>query len=271
MRVDVAGVKITNISRQEAIEEVSKIVRSDKSGYIVTPYSELVVFALKHSAYKNILNNSVLSLPDGIGILWSAKYLSSMKVGLWRSLFAIIFDRAYIRSVIKERISGSEFIYDIAKLAAEKNYSLSLVGGSNNVAAQSAHELKKLFPNLNIKLALSGRPFDEKIVQEINQSDSDILAICYSPPKQEMWLAQNLDKLGVRVAIGLGGTFDYLAKKRLMAPKFMRLAGLEWLWRVITQPWRLARIWNAVPVFIWEIYKYKNNLRNAELDSVSQK
>ena len=133
------------------------------------------------------------------------------------------------------------------------------MGGSGNVAAQAAYELKKLYPNLNVKLALSGRPFDEQIIKEIRDSNSDILLLAYSPPKQEMWLAENYQKLNAKVAIGLGGTFDYLAGIRLPAPHFLHSWGLEWLWRLITQPWRIGRMWNALPVFIWKVYKYKSH------------
>ncbi|OGE90578.1 MAG: hypothetical protein A3J07_02650 [Candidatus Doudnabacteria bacterium RIFCSPLOWO2_02_FULL_49_13] len=263
MKSSIAGVLVDNITKHEAIEAIDNFVKSGQPHSVVTPYSELIVWALDNSSYRNILNNADLSLPDGVGILWAAKYLSSPKVGLWRSLLSIIFDRPYIRSVIQEQISGSRFIYDIAELAEEKNYSLSLVGGSGNVAAQSAYELKKLFSNLNIKLALSGRPFDAKIVEEISRSNSDILLIAYSPPKQEIWLSQNLPDLNVRVAMGVGGSFDYIAKKHPVAPSWAKSWGLEWFWRLITQPWRLKRIWNAVPMFIWKIYKYKKYARSS--------
>jgi N-acetylglucosaminyldiphosphoundecaprenol N-acetyl-beta-D-mannosaminyltransferase len=95
------------------------------------------------------------------------------------------------------------------------------------------------------------------VIKEINDSNSDILLIAYSPPKQEQWLYENIQKLNVKMAMGLGGTFDYIAGKQVLPPNFMHQMGLEWLWRLITQPWRIKRIWNAVPVFIWKIYKYK--------------
>jgi N-acetylglucosaminyldiphosphoundecaprenol N-acetyl-beta-D-mannosaminyltransferase len=264
MRVDIADVQIDNVTKAEAIEKIDSFVQSGKSHYIVTPYSEMIVFAQGNLAYREVLNNSSLSLPDGVGILWAAKFLSLPKHNaLWTwsqvkySLLAIPFNKKFIRSVIKEQVTGSRLVYDLAKLASEKNYSLALVGGSGNVAAQAAYKLKKLYPNLNIKLALSDRPFDGQIIKEINETNSDILLLAYSPPKQEMWLAENYLKLNTKAAIGLGGTFDYLAGKRAAAPNFMHQAGLEWLWRLITQPWRIKRMWNAIPVFVWKIYKYK--------------
>ena len=236
MRVNVAGVEIDNIAKGEAIQKIEEFVKSGQPHYIVTPYSELIVFAQGDEEYMKVLNNADLSLPDGVGIIWAAKYLGSQ---------------------INERISGRIFIYDIARLASERNYCLALVGGEGNVAAQAALVLKKLYPNLKINITLSDRMFDAQMIKEINDSNSDIILIAYSPPKQEKWLYDNYKKLNVKVAIGLGGTFDYLAGKRLTPPDFMHTMGLEWLWRLITQPWRIKRIWNAVPVFIWKIYMYK--------------
>lgn len=257
MKIDVAGVLIDNVSKDEAIVKIDSFITSQTPHYIVTPYSEMIVFAQNNQKYKEALNSAFLALPDGIGILWAAKYLNSDD-SLLKTLLAIVFNKRYIQSVIKEQVTGSRMIYDLAKLAEEKKFSIALVGGVANVAAQAAYELKKQFPNLKINLAISGRPFDDAIIKEINDSNSDILLIAYSPPKQEMWLHDNYEKLNCRVAIGLGGTFDYIAGKRLSAPNFAHSMGLEWLWRLITQPWRIKRIWNAVPVFIWNIYKYKH-------------
>jgi len=236
MKIDVAGVQIDNISKAEAIAKIDSFVQSGQPHYVVTPYSEMVVFAQKDEKYKQALNHADLSLADGVGVIFAAKYFGSE---------------------IKERITGRIFVYEIARLCQDKNYSLALVGGSDNIAAQAAYELKKQFPRLQITLALSGRPFEQFSIKEINDSNSDILLIAYSPPRQEQWLADNIKKLNVKVAMGLGGTFDYIAGKRPVPPKFFHSMGLEWLWRLITQPWRVIRIWNAVPVFIWKVIMYK--------------
>lgn len=261
MKVDIAGVLVDNITKQQSIERIDDFVKSGSPHYVVTPYSEFIVFAQRDSKYKEALNSADLSLPDGVGILWAAKYLSLAPgydfLKLKLSLFRLLLSPAYGRTIIKERVVGSHLIWDIAKLASDKNYAISLIGGKGTVAAQTAFELKKKFPNLKVPLALSDKAFDDKIVSEINESNSDILLIAYSPPKQEIWLAENIKKLKVKVAVGLGGTFDYVAHKRLPAPGILHNLGLEWFWRLITQPWRLGRMWNALPVFIWTVYKYK--------------
>ena len=259
MKIDIAGILVDNLTYNQTIEAILQICRSAKSEYIVTAYSEQIVFALEDNKYKDVLNNAALSLPDGIGILWAAKYLSRPGI-YWsfvQTLFEIILNPKSIRSIIPEQVTGRYLVYDLVKLANENNFSLALVGGEDNVAVQTAYELKKSHPNLRINLALSGRPFDAQTVHEIADSNSDILLVAYSPPKQEMWIAENLQNLNVKLAIGLGGTFDYIAKKRPAAPKFVHYMGLEWLWRLITQPYRIKRIWNAVPVFVFKILMYK--------------
>lgn len=268
MKIDIAGVKVDAITKNQTLGAIQSFLNDGKKHYIVTPYSEQIVFATENPRYKEVLNNADLSLPDGIGILWAAKFLSLKTNNYLHGLVQIVYTGASIifrpksvRTIIPEQVTGSRIVFDLIKLAHENNYSLSLVGGEDNVAAQAAYELKKIYPNIKINLALSdGRPFDDKLVHEIAESNSDILLIAYSPPKQEIWIADNLQNLNVKLAIGLGGTLDYLAKKRLPAPNFMHYMGLEWLWRLITQPWRIKRIWNALPVFIFKVLNYKLNV-----------
>jgi N-acetylglucosaminyldiphosphoundecaprenol N-acetyl-beta-D-mannosaminyltransferase len=264
MKINVAGVLIDSISKNQAIESIGGLLSDGGRHYLVTPYSEQIVFALRDEEYKQVLNRADLVLPDGIGILWASKFLSGRRRNsvseffYWLlTLFAIIFNPKSVRTVIKEQVTGRILVYDIASLAQSRGYSLALAGGLGNVAAQASYELKKLYPNLKINLALSGRPFDEKIVKEISESNSDILLLAYSPPKQEKWIAQNLADLNVKLAVGLGGTFDYLAKAKRPAPYFLHIMGLEWLWRLVAEPSRARRMWNAVPVFAFKILKYK--------------
>ena len=264
MRIDVAGLHIDNVTVAQTLEKITQFVKSGRPHYLVTAYSEFVVEATNNPKYKAVLNNSDLSLPDGIGILWAAKFLSQTKkdpfstIVHWIiSLFQIVLAPLKIRSVIKEQVTGSRLIYDIAALAEQNGFSLALVGGFDDVAEQSAKVLKNKYPNLKINLAYNPEYFDERAVFKIAQSQSDILLIAYQPPKQEIWLAENLPQLNVKVAIGLGGTFDYLAGKRQPAPNILHYLGLEWFWRMVTQPWRIKRMWRAIIVFSFLVLKYQ--------------
>ncbi len=264
MKVDIAGVFVDAVTKSETLNKLDEFLQAQQPRLVVTVYSEFIVFASHEDTYKRVLNHADLSLADGFGILWAAKYLSLPVLNpllellrLMLNLSRALFDKAYFKTVLPEVITGSRLVWDIAKLAAEKNYSLALVGGFNGVALAASQKLLEHYPNLKFNLVLSPAAFDDSVAEQINRSNSDILLIAYSPPKQEMWLAENLGKLNVKVALGLGGTFDYLAGKRVPAPNFISRLGLEWLWRLLTQPWRIKRMWNAVPNFIWTTYRYK--------------
>lgn len=264
MKLDIAGLQVDNITVEETLNKISEFVKSGQPHYIVTAYSEFVVEADRHHYYRDVLNRADLSVPDGIGILWAAKFLSLPKkdpviifFNWLGTLASIVLAPQSLRTVVKEQVTGSRLIYNIAELAQKNNFSLALVGGWDGVAEKSAIVLKERYPGLKINLAYCPPAFDGAAVQKIAASNSDILMIAYQPPRQEIWLAENMAQLNVKVGIGLGGTFDYLAGKRQPAPHWIHYMGLEWLWRLITQPWRWKRMWNALPVFSWLVLQYK--------------
>ncbi|MBX4187591.1 MAG: WecB/TagA/CpsF family glycosyltransferase [Candidatus Doudnabacteria bacterium] len=264
MKIDIAGVGVDNVTVPETLGKIKEFVLSEQPHFIATTYSEFIVQANSDKSYKEILNKADLSLPDGIGILWAAKFLSLPKrnhlitfLNWLGTLFSIILSPKSTRSVIPEQVTGSRLIYDIAQLAQQNNFSLALVGGFYGVAEKSAEVLKKLYPGLKIHLVYEPQTFNQETVLKVSESNSDILLIAYQPPKQEIWINENLKNLNVKVAIGLGGTFDYLSGLRKPAPDVMHKMGLEWFWRLITQPWRIKRMWNAIVIFSFLILNYK--------------
>ncbi len=291
MKIDILGVQINAETKAEILRDINQRLKSGQSTFIVTPYSESIVAAQKDSEFRNILNSADIALPDGIGILWAAKYLKiknqeSRIKNLWnliKSLAAIIFYSKYIRGPISEKISGSEFIWDLARLAAENNFSIFLLGGFGDTPVLAAENLKSQISNLKIAGAYgpmladchceesvrlrrtetkqSQHPGDcfasLAMTEKINTSKADFLFVALGPIRQEKWIAQNLKDLKIRLAIGLGGTFDYLAGIRPYRPKFWALRGLEWLWRLLTQPWRAFRILKGVFGLIWYCFKAK--------------
>ena len=167
-----------------------------------------------------------------------------------------------------EKISGSDLVWDLAKLAADNNFSIFLLGGFEDTAKLAARKLDELvmkkhgrafsLQDSNPNIFWSGKnPSDASVIDDINRATPDILLVAYGPIKQEVWIAKNLPKLNIKLAVGLGGTFDYLAGKRLQPPKTIRKIGLEWLWRLITQPYRAGRIWRATYGLSIFLLRYK--------------
>jgi N-acetylglucosaminyldiphosphoundecaprenol N-acetyl-beta-D-mannosaminyltransferase len=172
-------------------------------------------------------------------------------------LFDAALNKQKIFTQIKERLTGRMLIYDLAFMSAQNNFSLALAGGRGGVAEQAAEILKSLNPGLKVNLEQSDCDFDQALVDKISKSNSDILLIAYQPPVQEIWLNQNAGRFNVNLTVGLGGTFDYLSSKAVIPPDIMHKFGLEWLWRFITQPNRIKRIWNATFVFLKTVLIYK--------------
>lgn len=263
-RVDVLGVQVDNVTKPEALERIRGFVLSGKPHYGVTVYSEFIVEAQGNLQYRQALNAADLSLADGVSVLWAARFLSLPKRGAaataWAwlaTLASVALAPQSVRTVIREKVTGSRLIWDIAEMAAREGFSIALAGGVGGVAPAVADKLRRKFPALRVTMAESDRPFDHAMAQRIAASNSDILLVAYQAPKQEFWIAQNLNQLNVKFAVGLGGTFDYVSGLRRESPAWMHHLGLEWLWRLVTQPWRARRIWRAVPVFSFLTLQHK--------------
>ena len=258
MKIDVLGVHINSDTKNTIIFYIKKLLDENKKNFITTPYSEMLVAAQKDTGFREVLNSSDFALPHGVGVQWAAHYLKYKK--LISSLFSILFNPKSISDPIPEKISGSDFVWDLARLAQDRGYSIFLLGGFDDTPERAAAALKNKFPNLRIAgtynekyLSSSGLTrgsmdsssaagMTESAIQKINECNAGLLFVALGPTRQEKWIARNLPNLDVKLAIGLGGTFDYLASKRMLAPQIWRQTGLEWLWRLFTQPWRVFRI-----------------------------
>ncbi|MBZ0279839.1 MAG: WecB/TagA/CpsF family glycosyltransferase [Anaerolineae bacterium] len=174
--------------------------------------------------FRNILKRANLCVPDGVGLLWAAKYQGTP---------------------LPERVTGSDGVPLIAARAAEKGWRLFLLGAAPGVAEKAADVLRARHPALQIVGVYSGSPAPEEedaIVERINASGADILFVAYGAPEQDKWIARNTPRLRVKMAMGVGGAFDFIAGIIPRAPLWMQRLGLEWLFRLYLQPWRIRRM-----------------------------
>ncbi len=279
-KIKVLGIAISRISKAEILDDLKKSLEADdkKTGtvegkaFIVTPYSEFFYRSFRDYHFKDALNRADYALPDGIGTIWVAHFLNKPfvsksfyeKIGeafwqlIWTGLEVFLNPKA-LYSEIPEKISGSDFFWDLAKLAHDNDKSIFLLGAMGNTAELVAEKLKKKFPGIKIAGTsnISLKNADHKLIEEINKNDTDILMVAFGPVKQETWIDQNLSDLKIKIAIGLGGTFDYVAGKKLAPPKFIRDIGLEWLFRLVTQPARFKRIWHSTFSFVLGAFREK--------------
>lgn len=233
-KINILGVDITNITFSEGRELVKHWIKNgEKKYYIVTPNPEGMMLARKDIAFKEILNQADLAIPDGAGLVWAGKILGKP---------------------FKERISGVDFMLGLCQMAEKEGFSIGLLGAGQGVAEKTAEELKKRFPDLKIPLCKQeweGSQARPRGLLGSGQGDPlaeiDLLFIAFGMPKQEKWIKENLKNISVKVAMGVGGTFDYLAGEIPRAPKWMRNLGIEWLYRLIKEPCRFKR-----QLAIWE-------------------
>lgn len=260
--------KFDAIRKQDALTKLDAFFVKSSPSLITTTNVELLMLSRLDDDFKSIINKSNLNLVDGTGIIWGYGVFKSWRPNIvaikqiyvflhwFLSLLFLPFFLIYYKKYIPEKISGSDFIWDIAKYAAKNNKSIFLfgykLGLDPNVVEKTSLKLQTAIYNLKITGTHSG---SESIAEEkeicalIKKSEADILMLGLGSPRQEKWLHRNLKKTGCSVGIGLGGTFDFIAGSQKRAPKFMQKTGFEWLWRLFQNPRRLKRLLSTLPKY----------------------
>lgn len=229
MKVDILGVKIDDLTMTEALSVVEKWIWNPGKHYIVTPNPEMVVAAQQDLDFRRALNDADLSIPDGSGLKFSKK--------------------------VRNTFSGTDFMEQLISLAAEKGFVTGFLGGKEGIAKKCAECLSKKYPGLKVAFAETGGMVDTKgQATPVKIPPCDLLFVAFGHLKQEKWMVANLEKIPVKVAMGVGGSFDYFSGTVLRAPKFMRNLGLEWLFRLVLQPWRIKRQL-ALVKYLWLLTK----------------
>ncbi len=240
---EILGVKIDSLTMDRALEKARGFLYSNKQNLVFTPNPEMLVDAQNDSYFKKVLNLGDLNISDGFGVT----FVSAGEI---------------------KRIPGVDFVLRLCELAQKENKSVYLLGsGSREVLEKTAENLKKQFPNLRIAGFNPGPEIEfllvedqNKIISESNANDNaiydiimtapDVLLVAFGHNKQEKWIYENIKNLPtVKLAMGVGGSFDYISGITRRAPCFLRKIGLEWLYRLFRQPWRLGRIFKATAVF----------------------
>jgi N-acetylglucosaminyldiphosphoundecaprenol N-acetyl-beta-D-mannosaminyltransferase len=237
MSYTIFGLKIDNLTKKEAIEYVRKFLLDDSFHYIVTLNPEGVVIAHENEDFKRIVNQADLVVADGSWLIKASRFLNK---GL------------------KERIAGIDLLLDILKFCSENHIDVYLLGAKEEVVSKARENLEAMFSGISIVGFHSGY-FDYKgendIIEEIKRLKPGFLVVGLGMPKQELWMSRHRD-LPVRLAIGVGGSFDVLSGMIPRAPRWMQSIGMEWLYRVIQDPKRFKRL-VFIPRFFLLVLKSK--------------
>ena len=209
----------------EALARIERLIEErGTTSLVATVNPEFVMRAQADAHFRGVLEAADLCLADGIGVVWAMR-------------------RQGCRT--QQRVAGSDLVPGLAQLCAGRGWRPFLLGARPGVAAEAARRLEETMPGLQVAGCHAGSPApedDEESLRRIHGSGADLLLVAYGHPRQELWIERNRGRLGVPLAVGVGGAFDFLAGRVRRAPELVRRAHLEWLWRLALEPWRVRRM-----------------------------
>ncbi|HRU32039.1 MAG TPA: WecB/TagA/CpsF family glycosyltransferase [bacterium] len=238
MTCTVFGLKIDNVDRREAVQVSEGFLSEDRFHYIVTLNPEGVVIAQENTGFISAVNQADLVVADGSWLVRAIRFLGED---------------------LKERVAGIDLLLDILSLCRDKSFSVYLLGSREDIVSDAKKNLEDRFPGINIAGFHSGyfdREEEIKIIEEIERLKPHLLVVGMGMPKQELWISRHRD-LPVRLAIGVGGSFDVLSGIIPRAPHWMQASGLEWLYRILKD--RIRRL-SFIPKFSLLVLKSKLNI-----------
>lgn len=229
--VVILDVRIDAVTTAETLAWIEAAVAARAPRQICTANPEFVMAAQRDAEFLAVLQRADLVLPDGIGLVWAARWLGRR---------------------LPERVAGSDLVGLIAERAARHGWRLYFLGAAAGVAQRAAEALQARYPGWVLAGAFSGSPHpgdEAEIVARLQAARPDVVFVAYGAPAQDKWIARNRLQLGVPVCLGVGGSFDFLAGVARRAPAWIQRLGLEWLHRLVWQPWRVRRIVTATLEF----------------------
>jgi N-acetylglucosaminyldiphosphoundecaprenol N-acetyl-beta-D-mannosaminyltransferase len=236
-RIKILNMKFENITREELLASLEGDVTNNKKTFLVTANPEIVMHANNDPNYLSVVNKANYVIPDGIGVIIASKI---------------------IKEPLPERIPGFEVMGELLKMGNEKRWSAYFLGAKKEVIEKAVQNIKETYPKLKIAGWHDGY-FDRNsthITNEITLKIPDLIFVALGFPKQEMWIAENLDKFNKGLFMGVGGSFDVLAGEVKRAPELWQKMNLEWFYRLIKQPSRWRRML-VLPQFILKVMSGK--------------
>ena len=225
-RFNVLGVGVSAINMSIALDMIEGWVSQRESNYITVADVNSIMVGQKDPGFLRIHNQAGMVTPDGMPLAWLGKLGGHSNM---------------------TRVCGSELMIDVFKASVSKGYRHYLYGGNEGVPELLKSKLEERFPGIEVVGTYSPpfRPLtqeeDENIIETINKAKPDIVWVGIGAPKQERWMAAHLSRLEAPVLVGVGAAFDFNSNLKKRAPLWLQKIGLEWLFRLSTEPRRLWR------------------------------
>ncbi|HEY3193752.1 MAG TPA: WecB/TagA/CpsF family glycosyltransferase [Candidatus Dormibacteraeota bacterium] len=235
MQARVLGVRVDCIDMAAAMARIEALVDAGGNHVVATVNPEFVMRARQDREFARVLESADLCLADGIGVVWAARRQGCTLDG---------------------PVTGVDLIPPLAALCARRHFALFLLGAAPGVADDLAGRLRSDHPGLEVA-AYAGSPAaasDAQTLRLIEAARPKVLLVAYGAPNQELWIDRLKERLDVAVSIGVGGAFDYLTGRIPRAPMWMRRAGIEWVFRLGRQPWRVRRM-AVLPAFAVQVLR----------------
>ena len=238
-RANILGVGVSVINMDDAIGQCDELIRSDGRGYVCATDVHSVTEALSDPTFRDILNSSFMTTPDGMPLVWMGR----------------LHGHARMR-----RVYGPDFMLEMCRFSVQRGYRHFFYGGKPGIADRLSARLIALLPGLNVVGTYTPpfRPLNSVEEQEltalVEQAKPDVVWVGLGSPKQERFMAQYSGKLECRLMVGVGAAFDFHSGAVKEAPRWMRNSGFQWLHRLVQEPQRLWRRYLiCIPEFLWNV------------------
>jgi N-acetylglucosaminyldiphosphoundecaprenol N-acetyl-beta-D-mannosaminyltransferase len=229
MKETILGVDVSTDNYDALTSKLLKRIDNREKAFIVAINPEKIIKAQDDPSLMQLLNSADFQIPDGIGVILASKFKGGQ---------------------IRERVTGIDMMLKLCETAAKHQKKIFLYGGKPGRADEAKVRLQEMYPGIPIAGTLHGYEKDQQVVrQTINQSQADIIFVAMGSPAQENWIIANKETLHPSVYQGVGGSFDVISGKIERAPESFQKLGLEWLYRLMKEPWRIKRQ-AVLPLFL---------------------
>lgn len=239
-KVSVLGVTFDNKTKEAFLKELMARIDHKKKSFVVTANPEIVMYAKKDPNYMSLIKEADYVIADGIGIIKGSKMLGTP---------------------IVERVAGYDLMLALLEEANQQGSRVYLLGAKEDVLQSTVAKVKKLYPSINLIGSRNGY-FDfsaSAVIEAVQATQPDIVFVAIGYPKQEQWIHQYMKTASKGLLMGVGGSFDVLSGKSKRAPKIFIKLNIEWLYRLIKQPFRIKRMM-ALPRFLREVKNEKKQV-----------
>jgi N-acetylglucosaminyldiphosphoundecaprenol N-acetyl-beta-D-mannosaminyltransferase len=226
MRVRIGQLEIDAVTFAQALERIAELVEGRDGGIVFTPNVDHVVKAEHHPDFRRAYSRADLCLADGMPLVWASRLMGSR---------------------LPEKVSGSDLLVPLMRMAAEHRWGVYLLGGGHGVAEDAGEKLTR---ELGARIVGTDSPTvrldgggdcSEQTLERLRTASPDLVLVAFGAPKQELWIDRFSDRIRPAVAIGVGGSLDFITGQTRRAPAWMSRAGIEWLFRLLQEPRRMWR------------------------------